>query len=115
MPTIRSILLALLPVLASVVSAHKEPKTPQEVEVQRALQAAAYHVRHVPDLLLTNLSSLNQKLSVPQPLQNTLHLGNDPGHKKSSLDGRLCQDMKNSSQPEHMRILSMRNLTTRLF
>ena len=27
------------------VSAHKEPKTEKEIEVQRALQAAAYHVR----------------------------------------------------------------------
>lgn len=27
--------------------AHKAPKTEQEIEVQRALQAAAYHVRHI--------------------------------------------------------------------
>ena len=27
------------------VGAHKELKTPEEVEVQRSLQAAAYHVR----------------------------------------------------------------------
>jgi len=29
--------------LTSLVSAHKEPKTAEEIEVQRALQAAAYH------------------------------------------------------------------------
>ena len=44
MPTLR-ILLALLPLFANAVLAHKEPKNPQEIEVQRALQAAAYHVR----------------------------------------------------------------------
>lgn len=33
---------ALLPLLG--VTAHKEPKTAQEIEVQRSLQAAAYHV-----------------------------------------------------------------------
>ncbi|TFK70257.1 aromatic compound dioxygenase [Pluteus cervinus] len=37
------ILLSTLLLLSSYVSAHKEPKTPQEVEAQRALQAAAYH------------------------------------------------------------------------
>ncbi|KAG5645662.1 hypothetical protein DXG03_005499 [Asterophora parasitica] len=42
MPGIHRLLVVLLPLLASVV-AHKEPKTTQEVEVQRALQAAAYH------------------------------------------------------------------------
>ena len=30
--------------LALGASAHKEPKTQKEIEVQRALQAAAYHV-----------------------------------------------------------------------
>jgi hypothetical protein len=40
------ILLAFLPIFASV-TAHKEPKTAQEIEVQRALQAAAYHVRPI--------------------------------------------------------------------
>ncbi|KAG6856858.1 hypothetical protein H0H87_012675 [Tephrocybe sp. NHM501043] len=38
----RSLLVSLLPLIAAV-AAHKEPKTPQEIEVQRALQAAAYH------------------------------------------------------------------------
>lgn len=41
MRSINSVLLILLPLL---VAAHKEPKTAQEIEVQRALQAAAYHV-----------------------------------------------------------------------
>jgi hypothetical protein len=27
------------------VQAHKEPKTPEEIETQRGLQAAAYYVR----------------------------------------------------------------------
>jgi hypothetical protein len=35
----------LLLTLGLRVSAHKEPKTEKEIEVQRALQAAAYHVR----------------------------------------------------------------------
>ncbi|GLB40970.1 putative aromatic compound dioxygenase [Lyophyllum shimeji] len=39
---IRRVLILLIPFLASV-AAHKEPKTPEEIEVQRALQAAAYH------------------------------------------------------------------------
>ena len=39
------ILLSTLLLLSAYVSAHKEPKTPQEIEAQRALQAAAYHVR----------------------------------------------------------------------
>jgi len=30
--------------LALVVAAHQEPKTPEEIRVQRALQAAAYYV-----------------------------------------------------------------------
>ncbi|KAG6908843.1 hypothetical protein DXG01_003009 [Tephrocybe rancida] len=38
----RGIVVSLLTLLV-VVAAHQEPKTPQEVEVQRALQAAAYH------------------------------------------------------------------------
>ncbi|KAG6853275.1 hypothetical protein C0991_005546 [Blastosporella zonata] len=38
----RSLVFSLLPLLLAV-TAHKEPKTPQEIEVQRALQAAAYH------------------------------------------------------------------------
>ena len=41
------LILAFLP-LISVTTAHKEPKTPQDIEVQRALQAAAYHVRFIP-------------------------------------------------------------------
>lgn len=44
MPAIHIILLAFLPFVCSVLG-HKEPKTPQEIEVQRSLQAAAYHVR----------------------------------------------------------------------
>ncbi|KAG6826883.1 hypothetical protein H0H92_014063 [Tricholoma furcatifolium] len=41
---VRNFLATLLPLLVAVaVEAHKEPKTPQEIEVQRALQAAAYH------------------------------------------------------------------------
>jgi hypothetical protein len=43
-------LLAFLPLFLGV-AAHTEPKTPQEIEVQRALQAAAYHVR----LILTQM------------------------------------------------------------
>lgn len=31
--------------LFAVANGHKEPKTEKEIEVQRALQAAAYHVR----------------------------------------------------------------------
>ncbi|KAF9465955.1 Intradiol ring-cleavage dioxygenase [Collybia nuda] len=42
MPAIYTILFTLLPLLCSVAG-HKEPKTPQEIEVQRSLQAAAYH------------------------------------------------------------------------
>ncbi|KAF8874756.1 Intradiol ring-cleavage dioxygenase [Infundibulicybe gibba] len=36
-----SLLIALLPLLSLQATAHKEPKTPKEIEVQRALQAAA--------------------------------------------------------------------------
>ncbi|KXN81588.1 hypothetical protein AN958_04410 [Leucoagaricus sp. SymC.cos] len=36
-------LLVTLAVFAHFISAHKQPKTPEEIEVQRALQAAAYH------------------------------------------------------------------------
>jgi hypothetical protein len=35
---------ASLALIAPLVTAHQEPKTAEEIEVQRALQAAAYHV-----------------------------------------------------------------------
>lgn len=46
----------ILPVLLflfwpATVAAHKDPKTPQEIEVQKALQAAAYHVRTLANFL----------------------------------------------------------------
>lgn len=94
MPAIQRIILTLLPLLASV-TAHKEPKTPQEIEVQRALQAAAYHVRLVPDLDVAIFTKTTY--SAHRPLQNSLHLGNDHGHRRFWLDDRLYQDMKNSS------------------
>lgn len=37
-------LLFSLSLAAALVAAHKEPKSQEEVEIQRALQAAAYHV-----------------------------------------------------------------------
>jgi hypothetical protein len=37
-------LFTFLPLFVGIV-AHTEPKSPQEIEIQRALQAAAYHVR----------------------------------------------------------------------
>ncbi|KAF8656667.1 hypothetical protein AX16_002470 [Volvariella volvacea WC 439] len=43
MPSTLLSLFSLSLLLLQNVSAHREPKTPQEIEVQRALQAAAYH------------------------------------------------------------------------
>lgn len=44
MPSFCPLVLVLFSLIAFVAS-HREPKTPQEVEVQRSLQAAAYHAR----------------------------------------------------------------------
>lgn len=44
------LLLAFLLLFASCF-AHKEPKTSREIEVQRALQVAAYHVRIMSNLI----------------------------------------------------------------
>ena len=38
--------LAVAALIAAAV-AHNDPQTPEQVEVQRALQAAAYHVCHL--------------------------------------------------------------------
>ncbi|KAJ3565259.1 hypothetical protein NP233_g7747 [Leucocoprinus birnbaumii] len=43
MRALGSALIASLALVTSFVAAHQEPKTPEEIEVQRALQAAAYH------------------------------------------------------------------------
>ncbi|KAJ3565257.1 hypothetical protein NP233_g7748 [Leucocoprinus birnbaumii] len=43
MRSLTQVFLTLLGVGAQLCTAHKEPKTPEEIEVQRALQAAAYH------------------------------------------------------------------------
>ena len=45
MPSIPFLLICLLLHFSFSVSAHKEPKSSQEIEIQRALQAAAYHAR----------------------------------------------------------------------
>lgn len=45
MLSLKPILVVSLFLVAPFVSAHKEPKTPEEIEIQRALQAAAYYVR----------------------------------------------------------------------
>jgi hypothetical protein len=50
-------MLLLAPIFVSLLSAtcftsaHKQRKTPKEIEVQRALQAAAYYVRVSPLVL----------------------------------------------------------------
>lgn len=48
--------LGLLPLFADVL-AHKEPQTAEEVEVERSLRAAAYHVR---SLLSVNVGSFSR-------------------------------------------------------
>lgn len=50
-------LLLSLSLVAPLVAAHKEPKSREEIEVQRALQAAAYHVNLIcPCHVLSDLS-----------------------------------------------------------
>lgn len=44
MRALTNVLLASLTLVAPLVSAHQEPKSAEEIEIQRALQAAAYHV-----------------------------------------------------------------------
>jgi hypothetical protein len=45
LPMFSHSVLAVAALIATAV-AHNEPQTPEQVEVQRALQAAAYHVCH---------------------------------------------------------------------
>ena len=42
----KAILALVTLIIPSFVIAHKEPTTPEEIEVQRSLQAAAYYVRY---------------------------------------------------------------------
>jgi hypothetical protein len=42
----KSILALTVLAIPALVAPHKQPKTPEEIEMQRGLQAAAYYVRH---------------------------------------------------------------------
>jgi len=48
----RRILFVSLAVLVAPVAAHQDPKTLHDIQVQRALQAAAYYVSSTPFIVV---------------------------------------------------------------
>jgi len=87
MTTLR-ILLAFLPLFTSAVAAHKEPKNPQEIEVQRALQAAAYHCAPaVAQFTASRKRSWAQKVLAGQPsLPGYQHLFSLESYEDMGID-----------------------------
>ncbi|RDB19167.1 hypothetical protein Hypma_014222 [Hypsizygus marmoreus] len=86
------ILLVLLPLLAGV-AAHKEPKTPQEIEVQRALQAAAYHCAPaVAEFTAARKRSWAQKVLAGRPAL--------PGYEELFADGTYAEGISGTPNDE---------------